>query len=105
MKRVNLCDMANESNHFGLNAEISGNRLTLVGEYTHLDEADVKKTGSSEYYYFLDEANTNKFFEKMNSAKDDLEALKERFHGIKASQNFREFCTANHIKYAFYSIA
>ncbi|MBP3890698.1 MAG: hypothetical protein J6D29_00795 [Solobacterium sp.] len=104
-QRINLCDMSNDTNHFELEAEVSGNRLTLIGEFTHLNNALIKKTGSSEYYYFLDEENTDKFFHSIHAKNFDLEAMKEKFNGLYASSDFREFCTANQIKYAFYNIA
>lgn len=103
--RINLCDQSNDHNRLEVKAELSGNRLAIIGVFTHLDEAVLKETGSSEYYYFLDEDNTNRFFQKIQSKGHDLKAIKEKFNGLEATRRFREFCTANKIQYAFYSVA
>ena len=98
MKRITLCDLANDANHYAFDAEITKNCLTLIGEMN-------QSQGASEYYYFLDEENTNKVFTTMHAKANDLEALKTRFHGLKASQEFREFCNAHKIRYAYHNIA
>ena len=104
--RIKLCDERNSDDWFLLDARYDGTKLEFIGD-------DFGSTAESffggeeyEYWYQLDEANTEKFIAalKEDTGIEDLEeALKTRFSGITASGKIREFAEARDIKMGFYS--
>ena len=101
MNQITLCDLRNESNHYELKASLAEDKLTITGESNNTYSYNNQEVGHFEYYYFLDEENTNRFFKKLKV--DNLEEVKDAFHGINASRNFREFCNNNKIQYSYYN--
>lgn len=101
MKRITLCDLRNESNHYELSATLADDQLTITGENNNINKFNTQAIGHFEYHYFLDEENTSKFFHELKL--NELEDLKETFHGVNASRNFREFCNQNNIAYSYYN--
>ncbi len=101
MERITLCDLRNESNHYELSAIYAEDKLTITGENNNINKHNTQAIGHFEYHYFLDEENTSRFFEKLNM--QDFKEIKEAFHGINASRNFREFCNDNNIAFSYYN--
>ena len=101
MKRITLCDLRNDTNHYELKATLAEDKLTITGESSNTSSYNNQEVGHFEYHYMLDKENTNLFFKKLKV--NQLEEIKEAFHGINASRNFREFCNNNQIHYSYYN--
>ncbi len=104
--RIKLCDERDSEDWNFLDAIYDGNKLEFFGDDFGSTVGSFFGGEEYEYWYQLDEANTEKFIAALreDTGIEDLkEALKTKFSGISASRMIREFAEARDIKMGFYS--
>lgn len=101
---ITLCDEKTEALWVSVRAYIKDGKLTIEGQ--DLGEAPKEFFGSDEYeyYYFFDKDNTNKLFQELSeTGNHPISEFQQRFSGLTACRDLREFCEKREIKYRFES--
>ena len=99
---ITLCKERTEALWVTVRAYIKDGKLSIEGQ--DLGEAPKAFFGSDEYeyYYFFDQDNTNKLFQELSATGNHpVLEFQERFSGLTACRDLREFCEERGIKYRF----
>ncbi len=101
LSNLSLCDWRSERVDVHVSADLVNGALTISGCDLGPLVEEVWGDLDYEYWYSLDEQNTEKLFAAIHGETEPEEALLREFSGEGGCRAFREICGNNGIQYRF----
>ena len=100
---LELCNWCNDRVEVHVTVSLTDGKLTFSGQ--DLGDFVEETWGDSdyEYWYSLDEANTEKLFSVIHGEQNPEAALLKEFSGEGGCRRLREICDSKGIQYEFFS--
>ena len=101
--RLVLCDWSNDNVEVHVSATLAGGRLSFAGQDLGPLVEEVWGDLDYEYWYYLDQENTEKLLAVIHGEEDPEAAVLREFSGEGGCRAMREICEKNGIEYRFNS--